>query len=161
MTFYFQNKEDKYRSNAMQFCERLGKYRMPFAWTAIYLMNIVTGANYERETSVESLKSESEMTRAASLGKYRSNAMQFCERLGKYRMPFAWTAIYLMNIVTGANYERETSVESLKSESEMTRVASLGKYRSNAMQFCERLGKYRMPFAWIYILDEHCYWSKL
>ena len=64
----FQNKEDKYRSNAYQFCERLGKYRMPFAWTAIYLMNIVSGAtNFDRETSVESLK-ESEMTRAASLG---------------------------------------------------------------------------------------------
>ena len=56
----------------MQFCERLGKYRMPFAWTAIYLMNIVTGANYERETSVESLKSESEMTRAASLGELKT-----------------------------------------------------------------------------------------
>ena len=68
--YVHQNKEDKYHSNAIQFCERLGKYRMPFAWTAIYLMNIVTGANYERETSVESLKSESEMTRAASLGKF-------------------------------------------------------------------------------------------
>ena len=70
MPYIDQNKEDKYHSNAVQFCERLGKYRMPFAWTAIYLMNIVTGANYERETSVESLKSESEMTRAASLGKF-------------------------------------------------------------------------------------------
>lgn len=37
-------KEDRLKSNAAQFCERLGKYRMPFAWTAIYLMNIVTGA---------------------------------------------------------------------------------------------------------------------
>ncbi|XP_052686723.1 dedicator of cytokinesis protein 7-like isoform X3 [Crassostrea angulata] len=37
-------KEDRLKSNAVQFCERLGKYRMPFAWTAIYLMNIVTGA---------------------------------------------------------------------------------------------------------------------
>lgn len=44
---------------------------MPFAWTAIYLMNIVNGAHsYERETSVDSIRSESEMTtRAASLGK--------------------------------------------------------------------------------------------
>ena len=34
--------------------------------------------------------------------------MYYCERLGQYRMPFAWTAIYLMNIVTGANsLERE------------------------------------------------------
>ncbi|RUS71322.1 hypothetical protein EGW08_020919, partial [Elysia chlorotica] len=43
-------KEEKYRANAAQFCERLGKYRMPFAWTAIYLMNIVTGSgSLERE----------------------------------------------------------------------------------------------------------------
>ncbi|XP_052775389.1 dedicator of cytokinesis protein 7-like isoform X2 [Mya arenaria] len=63
-----KNKEEKYRSNAAQFCERLGKYRMPFAWTAIYLMNIVNGAHsHERETSVDSIRSESEMTRAASL----------------------------------------------------------------------------------------------
>lgn len=69
--FSMQSKEDKYRSNAAQFCERLGKYRMPFAWTAIYLMNIVNGAHsYERETSVDSIRSESEMTRAASLGTY-------------------------------------------------------------------------------------------
>ncbi|XP_060603802.1 dedicator of cytokinesis protein 7-like isoform X2 [Ruditapes philippinarum] len=70
-----KSKEDKYRSNAAQFCERLGKYRMPFAWTAIYLMNIVNGAHsYERETSVDSIRSESEMTRAASLD--RRSGMQ-------------------------------------------------------------------------------------
>ena len=40
-------------------------------------MNIVTGANYERETSVESQKSESEMTRAASLGKLKTFFHEF------------------------------------------------------------------------------------
>ncbi|XP_053393820.1 dedicator of cytokinesis protein 7-like isoform X3 [Mercenaria mercenaria] len=70
-----KSKEDKYRANAAQFCDRLGKYRMPFAWTAIYLMNIVNGAHsYERETSVDSIRSESEMTRAASLD--RRSGMQ-------------------------------------------------------------------------------------
>ena len=54
-----------------------------------------------RETSVESLKWESKMTRAASLGKFDK---------------------------TGANYERQSSVESLKWESEMTRAASSGKF---------------------------------
>ncbi|ESP02458.1 hypothetical protein LOTGIDRAFT_199704 [Lottia gigantea] len=45
-------KEEKYRSQAGQFCDRLGSYRMPFAWTAIYLMNIVTGGgSLEREPS--------------------------------------------------------------------------------------------------------------
>uniref|UniRef100_H2Y8Y5 DOCKER domain-containing protein n=1 Tax=Ciona savignyi TaxID=51511 RepID=H2Y8Y5_CIOSA len=32
---------DKAKNNAKWFCERLGKYRMPLAWTAIHLMNIV------------------------------------------------------------------------------------------------------------------------
>lgn len=36
---------DKLKSNAALTCERLGKYRMPFAWTAIYLMNIINGVN--------------------------------------------------------------------------------------------------------------------
>ncbi|KAK3089282.1 hypothetical protein FSP39_002319 [Pinctada imbricata] len=62
-------KEEKYRQNATQFCERLGKYRMPFAWTAIYLMNIVSGAK-EREASVD--KAEIEMSRAASLDRRSS-----------------------------------------------------------------------------------------
>lgn len=29
--------------------------------------------------------------------------MATCERLGKYRMPFAWTAVYLLNVLTGVN----------------------------------------------------------
>ncbi|XP_041359192.1 dedicator of cytokinesis protein 7-like isoform X2 [Gigantopelta aegis] len=68
-------KEEKYRANAVQFCERLGKYRMPFAWTAIYLMNIVTGGNsnsLEREASVEK-NSESETSRATSLDRRSGN----------------------------------------------------------------------------------------
>ncbi|KAK6180566.1 hypothetical protein SNE40_012697 [Patella caerulea] len=59
-------KEEKYRTQASQFCERLGSYRMPFAWTAIYLMNIVTGGgSLEREMSVD--VPEKETSRAASL----------------------------------------------------------------------------------------------
>ena len=37
-----QNKE-RARQNAEYHCERLGKYRMPFAWTAVYLNNVVCG----------------------------------------------------------------------------------------------------------------------
>ncbi|XP_054707332.1 dedicator of cytokinesis protein 7-like [Uloborus diversus] len=36
---------EKLKSNAVLTCDRLGKYRMPFAWTAIYLMNIINGVN--------------------------------------------------------------------------------------------------------------------
>ena len=38
----FQHK-DKIRTLAVANCERLGKYRMPFAWTAIHLVDIISG----------------------------------------------------------------------------------------------------------------------
>ena len=31
----------------------------------------------------------------------RNAAVANCGRLGKYRMPFAWTAIHLVDIITG------------------------------------------------------------
>ena len=31
----------------------------------------------------------------------RDAAVANCDRLGKYRMPFAWTAIHLVDIITG------------------------------------------------------------
>ncbi|KAI1892107.1 hypothetical protein AGOR_G00150560 [Albula goreensis] len=51
-----KNKEklEKLRGQAEQFCQRLGRYRMPFAWTAIHLMNIVNSAgSLERDTEPE------------------------------------------------------------------------------------------------------------
>ncbi|XP_078525644.1 dedicator of cytokinesis protein 7 isoform X10 [Lissotriton helveticus] len=48
-----KNKEklEKLKGQADQFCQRLGKYRMPFAWTAIHLMNIVSSAgSLERDS---------------------------------------------------------------------------------------------------------------
>ncbi|XP_026681191.1 dedicator of cytokinesis protein 7 isoform X2 [Diaphorina citri] len=38
-----------------------------------------------------------------NIEKVRQNAAQSCERLGKYRMPFAWTAVYLMNVINGVS----------------------------------------------------------
>lgn len=39
-----QHKEklEKLRLQAEQSCSRLGRFRMPFAWTAIHLLNIVS-----------------------------------------------------------------------------------------------------------------------
>ncbi|XP_046870241.1 LOW QUALITY PROTEIN: dedicator of cytokinesis protein 7 [Hypomesus transpacificus] len=51
-----KNKEklEKLRGQSEQFCQRLGKYRMPFAWTAIHLMNIVNSAgSLERDTELD------------------------------------------------------------------------------------------------------------
>uniref|UniRef100_A0A8B9CXE0 Dedicator of cytokinesis 7 n=1 Tax=Anser brachyrhynchus TaxID=132585 RepID=A0A8B9CXE0_9AVES len=50
-----KNKEklEKLKCQAEQFCQRLGKYRMPFAWTAIHLMNIVSSAGSLERDSTE------------------------------------------------------------------------------------------------------------
>ncbi|XP_075527914.1 dedicator of cytokinesis isoform X1 [Dermacentor variabilis] len=40
-----EKNKDKVRANALATCKRLGKYRMPFAWTAVYLLNVLTGVN--------------------------------------------------------------------------------------------------------------------
>lgn len=41
-----------------------------------------------------------------------------CERLGKYRQAFAWTAIYLMNVINGKNsLERDSDTNSTGSSS--------------------------------------------
>lgn len=39
----FQQRE-KVRSSVLGSVDRLGKYRMPFAWTAIHLIDIISGA---------------------------------------------------------------------------------------------------------------------
>uniref|UniRef100_A0A8C5LQ60 Dedicator of cytokinesis 6 n=1 Tax=Leptobrachium leishanense TaxID=445787 RepID=A0A8C5LQ60_9ANUR len=52
-----KNKEkvEKLRLQAEQFCSRLGQYRMPFAWTAIHLMNIVNSAgSLDRDSDSDS-----------------------------------------------------------------------------------------------------------
>uniref|UniRef100_A0ACB8EMP7 Uncharacterized protein n=1 Tax=Sphaerodactylus townsendi TaxID=933632 RepID=A0ACB8EMP7_9SAUR len=49
-----KNKEklERLRGAAEQFCMRLGQYRMPFAWTAIHLLNIISSAGVlEKEAS--------------------------------------------------------------------------------------------------------------
>ncbi|XP_044134776.1 dedicator of cytokinesis protein 6 isoform X6 [Bufo gargarizans] len=54
-----KNKEkvDKLRVQADQFCSRLSRYRMPFAWTAIHLMNIINSmGTSERDSDSESEK---------------------------------------------------------------------------------------------------------
>jgi hypothetical protein len=44
-----ETNRDKAKSNAADFCDRLGKYRMPFAWTGIYLNTIFSGDNAEKD----------------------------------------------------------------------------------------------------------------
>ncbi|KAK9712392.1 C2 domain in Dock180 and Zizimin protein [Popillia japonica] len=54
-----KNKE-KLKSNAVAVCERLGKYRQAFAWTAVYLMNVINGGNsLDRDSDKDSTGSSS------------------------------------------------------------------------------------------------------
>ncbi|KAE8748545.1 hypothetical protein FOCC_FOCC004721 [Frankliniella occidentalis] len=60
---------EKVKANAVAACERLGKYRMPFAWTAIYVMNIISGVNsLERDSG-----SDKEGSASNSLDRKHSN----------------------------------------------------------------------------------------
>lgn len=63
---YIKDDKEKYRdkakSNAADYCERLGKYRMPFAWTGIYLTNIFNGDGMDASTS----KDDKDQTLAAA-----------------------------------------------------------------------------------------------
>ncbi|XP_063863721.1 dedicator of cytokinesis protein 7-like isoform X4 [Scylla paramamosain] len=47
----------------------------------------------------------------ANREKLKSTAVACCERLGKIRMPLAWTAINLMNIFNGVHSDRENAPE--------------------------------------------------
>nr|XP_018911108.1 PREDICTED: dedicator of cytokinesis protein 7 [Bemisia tabaci] len=60
---------DKVKQNAVASCERLGKYRMPFAWTAVYFMNVINGVNngeHESLSSRDSVSSSSSLERKLS-----------------------------------------------------------------------------------------------
>lgn len=72
------------RSAALAACERLGKYRMPFAWTAVHLTNVISGSNsLEREQSSDkdSLSSNSQSnsldrkTTASSLEQFKRHGV--------------------------------------------------------------------------------------
>ena len=53
----FEQTREKARQNALFYCSRLGKYRMPFAWTGIHLVNVI---NYSpADSDKDSFRSDS------------------------------------------------------------------------------------------------------
>ncbi|XP_067028614.1 dedicator of cytokinesis protein 7-like isoform X1 [Acropora muricata] len=76
---------DKMRAAAVANCDRLGKYRMPFAWTAIHLVDIITGKSttpdvgsvQEKDVAVTPLSSRKQSsmsdTQTASVRSSRSS----------------------------------------------------------------------------------------
>lgn len=76
---YMKEDKEKYRdkakSLASDYCERLGKYRMPFAWTGIYLTNIFNGDVENKEDrsdrdSVGTASSSNSLDRKASTSSF-------------------------------------------------------------------------------------------
>ena len=61
---------DKVKGNAYDACNRLGKYRMPFAWTAIWLHNIIKGGRGDHGSD----GSDAESTASNSLDRKTSTS---------------------------------------------------------------------------------------
>ncbi|XP_034548107.1 dedicator of cytokinesis protein 8 isoform X1 [Notolabrus celidotus] len=52
-----KDKAEKLRTQAETFCQRLGRYRMPFAWATVNIMEVVSTATIDRDvTDSDSLK---------------------------------------------------------------------------------------------------------
>lgn len=57
--FVFQNRDklEKLKNQAETFCQRLGRYRMPFAWATVNIMDVISTATLDRDvTDSESIK---------------------------------------------------------------------------------------------------------
>ncbi|XP_065573211.1 dedicator of cytokinesis protein 6-like isoform X2 [Artemia franciscana] len=51
-----KNHREKAKGAAVTCCERLGKYRMPFAWTGIYLQTVLGATNVDRDDTFGELE---------------------------------------------------------------------------------------------------------
>uniref|UniRef100_UPI003AAE01D7 dedicator of cytokinesis protein 8 n=1 Tax=Centroberyx gerrardi TaxID=166262 RepID=UPI003AAE01D7 len=70
-----KDKLEKLRGQAETFCQRLGRYRMPFAWATVNIMDVITTATLDRDcTDSDSLKGgkASSMDRRAQLPRRNS-----------------------------------------------------------------------------------------
>uniref|UniRef100_A0A8C4F3N2 Dedicator of cytokinesis 8 n=1 Tax=Dicentrarchus labrax TaxID=13489 RepID=A0A8C4F3N2_DICLA len=82
----FQNKDklEKLRGQAETFCHRLGRYRMPFAWATVNIMEVISTAMIDRDvTDSDSLKGGVSIDRRAQLPRRNSERYntiddQFC-----------------------------------------------------------------------------------
>jgi hypothetical protein len=69
---------------------------------------------------------------ASSIEKLKANAAQFCDRLGKFRMPFAWTAINICNILN-ANPQNESASSGGASLTWLTHTSNSSDLNSNTI----------------------------
>ncbi|XP_041753155.1 dedicator of cytokinesis protein 8 isoform X1 [Coregonus clupeaformis] len=75
-----KNKEklEKLRNQSETFCQRLGRYRMPFAWATVNIMNVISTATLDRDTS----DSDSLNGKSSSLDKRGQLPRRNSERFG-------------------------------------------------------------------------------
>ncbi|XP_070690098.1 dedicator of cytokinesis protein 8 [Pempheris klunzingeri] len=81
-----KDKSEKLRNQAEMFCQRLGRYRMPFAWATVNIMEVISTATIDRDvTDSDSLKGgkSSSIDRRAQLPRRNSERYntiddQFC-----------------------------------------------------------------------------------
>ncbi|KAM9464561.1 dedicator of cytokinesis protein 8-like isoform 11-T12 [Salvelinus alpinus] len=75
-----KNKEklEKLRNQSEMFCQRLGRYRMPFAWATVNIMNVISTATLDRDTT----DSDSLNGKSSSLEKRGQLPRRNSERFG-------------------------------------------------------------------------------
>ncbi|XP_066567304.1 dedicator of cytokinesis protein 8 isoform X2 [Amia ocellicauda] len=72
-----KDKLEKLRNQAESFCQRLGKYRMPFAWATVNIMSVISTATLDRDvTDLENMNGRAGGDRR-NLVPYRRNSERF------------------------------------------------------------------------------------
>uniref|UniRef100_A0A665X4X3 Dedicator of cytokinesis 8 n=1 Tax=Echeneis naucrates TaxID=173247 RepID=A0A665X4X3_ECHNA len=67
-----KDKLEKLRGQAEAFCQRLGRYRMPFAWAAVNIMEVISTAAIDRDADTDSLKGGVSIDRKGQLPRRNS-----------------------------------------------------------------------------------------
>ncbi|KAG7481213.1 hypothetical protein MATL_G00064220 [Megalops atlanticus] len=80
-----KDKLEKLRNQAEIFCHRLGRYRMPFAWATVNIMNVISTATLDRDMpDSESVNGKSSMERRTQLP--RRNSERFTSLEDQYNL---------------------------------------------------------------------------
>ncbi|CAG0881186.1 unnamed protein product [Cyprideis torosa] len=75
-----QSREEKWRAQAHAFCERLGQYRMPFAWTYVSLAHVIKGVGSLERGDTSSEKGSSASLDRKSTASFDSKRRNSTER---------------------------------------------------------------------------------
>ncbi|XP_061116717.1 dedicator of cytokinesis protein 8 [Conger conger] len=80
-----KDKLDKLRSQTESFCNRLGRYRMPLAWATVNIMNVISTATLDRDTSdTDSINGRGNMERRGLM--QRRNSDRFSSLEDQYNL---------------------------------------------------------------------------